>query len=89
MQENELPLVKANATIKMYSSRAFIWLVTPLGLLWYGFAVEPPWATTSRKRPPNQNPDGSYASQIAISETSPKRPPKPDIEGVAYQKVPL
>ena len=44
--------------------------------------VEPLRATTSRKRPPNQNLDaGSSVSQIVISETSRKRPLKPGIKG--------
>ena len=48
--------------------------------------VEPPWAATSRKRPPNQNPDW-FLSQSIINETSRKRPP--DITGGRLRKVPL
>ena len=48
--------------------------------------VEPPWAATSRKRPPNQNPDW-FLSQSIINETSRKRPP--DIKGGRLRKVSL
>ena len=43
--------------------------------------MEPPCPTTFLKRPPNQNPDWLLISQITISGTSRKRPPKPDIKG--------
>ena len=40
--------------------------------------MEPPWATTSRKRPPNQNPHWfSPPSVKLLCELSRKRPPKP------------
>ena len=57
--------------------------------------VEPPWATASRKRPPLLSDNltkiliGSSVSQIAICETSRKRPPKSDINGVRLRGVPL
>ena len=35
---------------------------------------------------PNKIPIGSSVSQIAIRETSRKRPPKPDIKGGRYRK---
>ena len=53
------------------------------------------WVTTSPKRPPllsdhlTKIPIGSSVSQIAICETSRKRPPKPDIKGGRLREVPL
>ena len=49
--------------------------------------VEPPWATTSRKRLPNQNPDWFLRQSNYI--TYRKRPPKPDIKGGRLWEIPL
>ena len=57
--------------------------------------VEPSWATTSRKQPPLLNDHltkisiGSFFSQIALSETSCKWPPKPPIKGGHLWEVAL